>query len=1056
MKNKQINTKALLLISIVATIFNISASTIDQRPYNQRHKRVLDVKKKITLADKGIALADIIVPEHCFPSTLFAAETLKAYLDKSTGGNFKIIKSKSFQSKPIPVRKRTSIFIGDSPWTRAFTGIDFASLPRDAYVIKAINNVIIIAGRDDMHFSPAKELDKRCSSDHLYEHATLNGVYDFLESFLGIRFIFPVEEFTVIPKHTNLAVPTMDIEEAPDFARRFPRWSTAHLGNTPWKTAKEKNYGRSIYTLQNRQETHCVPNCHGLQKLALPNRFFKKRPDFFALDKKGKRSNKHLCYSSKGLEDEVFKDAKSYLSGEVASIRGVKRWNGVGLETGWCSSTFLPGYFNIMPPDGMKPCLCDKCRPYYERNRISDLVFGFAKRVAQRLLDEGVKGEITVMAYSAYQKPPSFELPSNMSVMFATLGPWEQDHQNEGRNQGESYNAGEINFGGNTESLIEEWVKKNHGKKITLWNYMMEDCLGLVPQGSIPMSPMRIGCYYKNLSNSIDGAFVQFSNTNILKQYLNMYVFNRVAWNTATDVKELLRDHHQKLFGPGEAPMARFYQYLEQIWIEKLIPKTQNTPLGPAAVKPSLVDIWENAYDEASINMLDNYLKEAEKLTMNNADCLKRVQFIRKHLFKPLCTERQAYIDQRRDIDDLNLVVPFLDPGKITLNGKLDEPAWAQAKEINLKPLEKDIHSLNSKVRLFATENKLFIAFICDEPQTENMRLDAQRNDDPNNPVYADSCVEIFLKQSNERRRANYLHMVINANGVVADKHVFLKGSSDKNWDSCIKKGTFIDKNKSYIIELALPIGKWLGKNIKSGDTFLANFCRERHLKHKNSKNVASLYSWSPYLRMDHGGFHDVEKFGTLHFGEKKKGESIIRNGNFEDKSRKLSLNILPVEWGTWCVPSAKQQNVSVVEQENEQYGKCISISNNILNIPIQKNGTGIRITVTQDFPSGTLTFKPNTKYAFTFRIKTQNIKSVYPGNRNGAFIGVNSGSGWIFFPRANVYKGNIPWIKQGFSFKTNNSISSANSTNKPCIWLCLWNSSGTVWFDDLHIYEIK
>lgn len=164
----------------------------------------------------------------------------------------------------------------------------------------------------------------------------------------------------------------------------------------------------------------------------------------------------------------------------------------------------------------------------------------------------------------------------------------------------------------------------------------------------------------------------------------------------------------------------------------------------------------------------------------------------------------------------------------------------------------------------------------------------------------------------------------------------------------------------------------------------------------------------------------------------------------------------MPIEWGAWCVPALKQQNINVIDREDQQGGKCISISNNDSGILTQKNDTGIRITLTQDFPPGALTFKPNTKYAFTFRIKTQNVKSIYPGNKNGAFVGVNSGGGWIFFPTSNVYKGNIPWVKQGFSFKTNDFIPSVNSTEKPCVWLCLWNSSGTVWFDDLYLYEIE
>jgi hypothetical protein len=133
----------------------------DQRPYLERHQCTIHQKKQIAIVENQVAKADIILPEQCSKSVDFAAKELKAYLDKATGADVKIIRSESYRRLPQPVRTRTSIFLGESPWTEGMTGIRFAALPRDSFVIKEVNGAIIIAGHDDPYFDTEKEISDR-------------------------------------------------------------------------------------------------------------------------------------------------------------------------------------------------------------------------------------------------------------------------------------------------------------------------------------------------------------------------------------------------------------------------------------------------------------------------------------------------------------------------------------------------------------------------------------------------------------------------------------------------------------------------------------------------------------------------------------------------------------------------------------------------------------------------------------------------------------------------------------------------------------------------------
>lgn len=87
---------------------------------------------------------------------------------------------------------KTSILKG------AELNFDYNRLNEDGFFIKTIGNLIII--------------------DSFNNRGTLYGVYDFLEKYVGVRFISA--ETTYIPKHNKIEIGQLDIIERPDFMFR--------------------------------------------------------------------------------------------------------------------------------------------------------------------------------------------------------------------------------------------------------------------------------------------------------------------------------------------------------------------------------------------------------------------------------------------------------------------------------------------------------------------------------------------------------------------------------------------------------------------------------------------------------------------------------------------------------------------------------------------------------------------------------------------------------------------------------------------------------------------
>lgn len=762
-----------------------------------------------------------IVVENKVPLVYFAAEELRDTLKKAAGIQVPVTTK--------PSEGKISLILGDCPSARA-AGIDVNRLPGEGYYIIRKGNRVYLAGRDDPENTP-----RRNTWEQLYKRGTLSAVYDFLERFTGARFFF-AGPGTVIPAKDALYLPAkINIMERPDMSYRNYYHGSAAV--YPGYNEKGRPKGDTLTRVRLRFSESLLYYGHGLIFLQLIQRFGETHPEYFALMPDGKRYKDpnlshtgQLCFNS-GIREEIYQDAKAFLTGKPASSRGLtRRWSG---------ANGCDGFFNIMPQDSMYWCSCEKCakiaaagnsvyRNPEQHQRVSDFMWEFTCGVASRLKKEGVKGGVAQMAYLPYDKIPKCDIPDNVRIQLAIKGSLGADPE--------------------ATAIIRSWYKKA-GQKVTLWVYAIGKHGDKKIPGIPPMMPRRIGQFVDTNKEMIDGIFFESETEFFLSQYLNYYVAARKLWNNDLDTEALLDDHYRAMFGKGAPMMKKFYDILEENWGGQIIAHTEDSALGPRTRVPSDFQIWTEIYSPAKMKEINRLFDAALKAAAGNKGALERIRFIRQYLFAPLEKAAAAFAESQIARDSWIMF--------------LGKPVW-------LRPYNGEVGDVATKVTALREKDAIVFTFDCEEPRMADLVALQTKQDAP--LTYDDSDVEIMLNPSGDRK--NYYQFVVNANGAITD-YLFRDGEkSDISWNSSVTAQA-VRRADGWSVTVKIPL-KDLGKVNEEG--FPVNFCRHRKLKGQPPKEI--YYQWSPYSGK-RGGFHAINNWGVLSF--KAPAKKYLLQHDFSD-----------------------------------------------------------------------------------------------------------------------------------------------------------------------------
>lgn len=576
--------------------------------------------------------AEVVVSRTASPAAWFAAEEMTNFLSRAFGTEVSL--------KTERTLGKVSVVLGDGREARD-AGIDVGKLSLDAFCVSAERKdgggIVVIAGRDDPKMSPRTLMKANFARLERTEKATLNGVYDFLERVVGVRFYFPGEIGTIVPEVREVRIPIGKRTEKPDFLVRkvyLPADGVWYEGEYVNLKRYRPCPPKSLNWMRLRLQSGEVPCVHGQSAFQYTERFAKTHPEYFQLKADGKRNlainpvrahdcnTRQLCHTSR-VWDEMYQDVKAYLSGCPASERGLKRW---GVNT--CGP-----FVDIMPQDGLQPCQCENCKAAYTKkygqHYATDLIWSNTVALANRLKAEGVKGYVTQMAYTPYAGIPEIAIPDNVKVMVAEGGPWSIGNPAQCEKEFRH---------------VRDWAAKVDGK-VWVWTYLgkiSSRSLPLVPQ----MSPIAYAKYFQTLAPSIFGAFCETESDRAIYNYLNYYVFAKIGWDNDCDVGALLEEHHRLMFGAGAEKMKAIYEAMEKKWIREICGGFVDTPLGPVSRAATFREVCSGAYSPDELARLAKLYDEALAAVRADSMEARRIKFIRRQFHEPLAEAVLSFADR--------------------------------------------------------------------------------------------------------------------------------------------------------------------------------------------------------------------------------------------------------------------------------------------------------------------------------------------------------------------------------------------------------------------------
>jgi hypothetical protein len=324
---------------------------------------------QLRIAEKGRAMAKIVLAPDACPTERFAADELGFFLHFVIGGPIPIV------AEAPPTESR--LLVGEGAVRLADPNFDSRALKPEEIIVRTKGRDLLLAGG-----SP---------------RGTLYAVYTFLEEAVGCRWWTPTAWH--LPRKPTLSIPPISVRYAPPLEYREPFWFVAF---DPFWAARNKANGTRAGGDDIRGGHHVYEGfVHTFYSLIPPDRYFGAHPEWFS-EVKGERTSKNaqLCLTNEEMRRELVKNLKLRLrdnpSATIASVSQNDCYNN---------------------------CTCPRCRAVdEEEGSPAGSLLRFVNAVAADIEAEYPNITIDTLAYQYSRKPPRITRPrSNVMVRLCSI-----------------------------------------------------------------------------------------------------------------------------------------------------------------------------------------------------------------------------------------------------------------------------------------------------------------------------------------------------------------------------------------------------------------------------------------------------------------------------------------------------------------------------------------------------------------------------------------------------------------------------------------------------------
>ncbi len=351
------------------------------------------------------------------------------------------------------------------------------------------------------------------------------GVYEFLERYVGVRWLLPGADGVDVPEQATIDVPDDPVRDEPVFFSRL----FSGLRGSAWLTWARRN------RMHRRVEFH-----HNLIRLFPPETYTRTHPEFFPI-KKGERflpptNDTHgwqPCFTAPGLVDEAIKNIVRHFD-----------------ENPEAES------YSLGVNDSGGHCECDNCRArdpgeknFIGRDHLSDRYFEWANAVVEGVLKQHPDKFFGCLAYSEIAQPPDRVTVHERIIPYMTYDRMK-------------WIRPDIRTPG------EEMTKAWHAASPTVgWYDYIYGAAYCVPRVWFH----HMGDYYRfGQANGVRAAYAEaYPNVG---EGPKLYVSLKLQWDPERDVDELLDEWYERCVGAEAAGhLKAFYAHWEDFWTRRIL-----------------------------------------------------------------------------------------------------------------------------------------------------------------------------------------------------------------------------------------------------------------------------------------------------------------------------------------------------------------------------------------------------------------------------------------------------------------------------------------------------
>ncbi len=456
-----------------------------------------------------------------------AAAELADYIEKISGARL--------ETAQEPSRDMANILVGQTEVTKeALPGFDWASLKRDGVVLQAVPGGLALAG------------DR--------PRGTLYAVYEFLERYLGVRYLAPDAE--IVPKSGTVSVPDrMKYVYTPPM---FSREVFYKPNQEDFKLAVKLKLNGHSNSIPEEWGDNCelIGFAHTFGHMLLPeSKYFADHPEWYS-EINGQRLPYQPCLSNPEVLDKLAENVLAELD---------KRKD--------------PQMISITQNDNSSPCQCEKCQAMVkEFGAESGMLINALNYISDKIKDRYPDVMLETFAYQYTVPAPTNIVPrDNVIVRICDI------ENNFGepirdRSKNRPYKLMENSrlfpyvdhqtVNGDFYKSLEDWSRI--AKHLFIWNYTVNFFNYYIIHPNFHSLKPDVETFARHKVSAVfeqGDCFNRAVAFNVVKQYLMAHLL----WDPSVDDDALMREFMRDYYGDAWQDLYDLICYCEKIIRDKHI-----------------------------------------------------------------------------------------------------------------------------------------------------------------------------------------------------------------------------------------------------------------------------------------------------------------------------------------------------------------------------------------------------------------------------------------------------------------------------------------------------